>query len=169
MIRFLTGLSYSMEMKDWTIWHNGNRKQINHSKKLKKVLLFIYPLVVLILKMSVDLIIYHNVWTKIISFSLQLSIVFFSTVFKTYLLQCRALDICICLKKIVHQVGEECFCGNYLKHSSKRYTSECLMPCKGNKGEGCGGHWRVVIYRNNNYKCKSLTWLSFKMNYRFCQ
>lgn len=98
MIRFLTVLSYSMEMKDWTIWHNGNRKQKNHSKKLKKVLLFIYPLVVLILKMSVDLIIYHNVWTKIISFSLQLSIVFFSTVFKTYLLQCRALDICICLK-----------------------------------------------------------------------
>ncbi|XP_034324268.2 uncharacterized protein [Magallana gigas] len=50
------------------------------------------------------------------------------------------------------EVGTECFCGNYLKTSSKRSTSECLTPCTGNKAEGCGGNWRVVIYRNNNYR-----------------
>ncbi|XP_062580890.1 uncharacterized protein LOC134242776 [Saccostrea cucullata] len=50
------------------------------------------------------------------------------------------------------EVGEECFCGNYLKHNHKRSSSECLRPCKGNKAEGCGGNWRIVIYRNYNYK-----------------
>lgn len=54
------------------------------------------------------------------------------------------------------KVGTECFCGNYLKTSQKRSSSECLTPCQGNKAEGCGGNWRVVIYRNNNYKSNIL-------------
>ncbi|XP_048734636.2 uncharacterized protein LOC125650402 [Ostrea edulis] len=50
------------------------------------------------------------------------------------------------------QVGHECFVGDFMKYNHKRPTSECLMPCKGNRAEGCGGHWRIVIYKNHRYR-----------------
>ncbi|XP_062580891.1 uncharacterized protein LOC134242777 [Saccostrea cucullata] len=50
------------------------------------------------------------------------------------------------------EVGKECFCGNYLTKREKKDKEDCLMACRGNIKQGCGGHWRVLIYKNRKYK-----------------
>ncbi|XP_062571037.1 zonadhesin-like [Saccostrea cucullata] len=45
--------------------------------------------------------------------------------------------------------GVNCFCGNCLRRKNKLANSQCNVPCGGNKKEGCGGRWRIAIYKTN--------------------
>lgn len=50
------------------------------------------------------------------------------------------------------QNANECFCGNSLTRSVKKSDDDCLSQCRGDRNQGCGGPWRVAVYRNYNYK-----------------
>lgn len=47
---------------------------------------------------------------------------------------------------------DECFCGNSLTRRVIHDSEECTETCKGNSREGCGGPWRVAIYKNPSHK-----------------
>ncbi|XP_071111449.1 uncharacterized protein [Haliotis cracherodii] len=44
--------------------------------------------------------------------------------------------------------GSECFCGDVIKTGyTMKADNECSARCSGNRGTGCGGPWRISIYR----------------------
>ena len=49
------------------------------------------------------------------------------------------------------QYGQECWCGNEndnpKRYGGKRPEKECGKPCKGNRGEKCGGDWRQNVWK----------------------
>ncbi|XP_061183036.1 C-type lectin mannose-binding isoform-like [Saccostrea echinata] len=50
----------------------------------------------------------------------------------------------------------QCFCGNatwkkFQKHGQSP-EGECKLPCYGNKGESCGGHWKLSVYLTGGWK-----------------
>ncbi|XP_062580883.1 uncharacterized protein LOC134242772 isoform X2 [Saccostrea cucullata] len=45
--------------------------------------------------------------------------------------------------------GVECFCGNSLRRKKRVANSQCKMPCGGRRNQGCGGRWRIAIYKTN--------------------
>lgn len=47
---------------------------------------------------------------------------------------------------------DECFCGNSLTRRVIHDSEECTETCKGNSREGCGGPWRVAVYKNPSHK-----------------
>ncbi|XP_056020701.1 zonadhesin-like isoform X2 [Ostrea edulis] len=70
----------------------------------------------------------------------------------------KCLNICKRKRNIYAGVeyGRECFCGNSIRRKKKVALSQCKMPCSGYKKEGCGGTWRIAIYRTgvrNGNKC----------------
>lgn len=58
------------------------------------------------------------------------------------------------------QNANECFCGNSLTRSVRKSDNDCLTQCRGDRSQGCGGSWRVAVYRNYNYK-KSMLKMTF--------
>ena len=45
------------------------------------------------------------------------------------------------------QYWHQCFCGNDPPPRSKLAApSSCKLPCKGDRSEICGGHWRLSVY-----------------------
>ena len=50
--------------------------------------------------------------------------------------------------------GGQCFCGNVLVGSKQEPTTDCNMPCEGDKGQICGGPARLSIYAKSATKKK---------------
>ncbi|KAF2731461.1 WSC-domain-containing protein [Polyplosphaeria fusca] len=50
------------------------------------------------------------------------------------------------------EYGQECYCGPYLSPSSSpaQKTSDCSMPCVGDKSTVCGGPARLSVYRSSD-------------------
>lgn len=108
------------------------------------------------IKCSISKLIYNNVLFKIKFWVLTIC----ANLFLTYMGINFHITLCMPNARLylifkfflLWKVGKECFCGNYFTKTNKKDKSDCLMACKGNIKQGCGGHWRVLVYKNKNYK-----------------
>ena len=50
---------------------------------------------------------------------------------------------------ILFQAGNECHCGNEIRHSFNT-VGGCDRKCSGNSSQTCGGGWRVQIYSSKS-------------------